>query len=423
MGNNLYQAKIIENDKETPFNCPDWAYSWKSPSDFEPINVLKWGDGFKRSDIVKRPESYDNHLKGNGIQPKNYRYGGVYQTWWLELGGGESEDIIQNAEYIRDELFRITIGLWNYAKNYHPKYMDKNKNSELVQINHIMGTRESRRLVGDYIITQNDYDNNIIHPDTIAFTDWGIDVHHPEGFWIKGNDCLHVYKGRRVSIPYRTLYSKNIKNLMMAGRCHSASHLGFGGTRVIRTVAMMGEAAGTAAALAIQYHTDPRGVYQNHIKELQQRLLKSGCYLLGVKNKDPEDIALNSVISASSSKLNHPPNNINNGWNRNIGNNNNSWIPKNNLIKKLLSKFFKPNWIIIDFKEEKLIKEIHITFKDKISDIVLWYNISEEWKEIDIDKSKNIMRRKILTFPQINTEKIKLTFKNTCIGVFEIRVY
>ena len=114
----------------------------------------------------------------------------------------------------------------------------------------------------------------------MAFTDWGPDVHHPEGYWVRGNDCIHVYKGRRTSIPYRTLYSKNIENLFMAGRCHSATHIALAGTRVMRPMCATGQAAGTAAAIACQYSTSPRGVYRRHIRQLQDTLVKDGCRLM-----------------------------------------------------------------------------------------------------------------------------------------------
>jgi hypothetical protein len=135
--------------------------------------------------------------------------------------------------------------------------------------------------MGDYIMTQREYDEQIVHEDTVAFTDWGPDLHHPEGFWVKGNDCIHVYQGRRTSIPYRTLYSKNIDNLFVAGRCHSGTQIGTSGTRVMRPMCATGQAAGTAAAIATRHRTSPRGVYQEHLVELQESLLQDGCRLMG----------------------------------------------------------------------------------------------------------------------------------------------
>jgi hypothetical protein len=255
-----------------PFECPDWAYSWKRSSDFE-----KLGSHIRRKDPV-RPENFDVPSRGKGRNPGNDQDGGLTHTWWVEYGG--IKNTIEDAEQIRDELFRINIGLWNYAKNHNPKTVEENRNRELIWLNYVPGVRESRRLVGDYILSQQDYDQQIVHDDTVAFTDWGPDCHHPEGFWGAGNDCIHSYQGRRTSIPYRTLYSKNIENLFMAGRCHSATHIAHGGTRVMRPCAGMGQAVGTAAALATKNKTTPRGVYEKHIRELQKKLVEDGCRLM-----------------------------------------------------------------------------------------------------------------------------------------------
>ncbi|MFX0099890.1 MAG: FAD-dependent oxidoreductase [Candidatus Hodarchaeota archaeon] len=420
MGNNLYNAKIVTKDEITPFQAPDWAYLWRSDDDFEPLDDSKWSDGFSRDEAIERPDSYDNGLKGKGRNPGKDRNGGVFRAWWVELGGAEAMDIIEDAEKIRDELFRITLGLWDYTKNNNPRTIKKNLYYELVGLNHIMGTRESRRLVGDYILTQNDYDDETIHPDTVAFTDWGIDVHHPEGFWIKGDDCMHVYRGRRVSIPYRSLYSRNISNLFISGRCHSATHLAHGGTREMRTVAMMGEATGTAAALAIQKGTNPRGIYQNHVKELQQMLLKSGCYLLGVKNQDPKDIALKAIVTASSAKGKNVPSNVNNGWNRPVGENSNAWMPKRSLLAK---KSKMPHWLILEFNQETEIKEVHITFTKTNSSASLQFFNKGKWINLPDSSTKNVMRRKILSFSPVRASKLKIMFKTPRVGVFEVRVY
>ncbi len=272
MGNNLYKAVFANRKHTVPFECPQWAYQWTKASDFEPLG------SHRRTKMIVRPESFDRPSTGKGRNPGNDINGALSHTWWVEYGG--IKNVIQDAEQIRDELFRISIGLWNYAKNHNPAVKDKNRRRELVWLNYVAGVRESRRLVGDYILSQKDYDQRIVHDDTVAFTDWGPDVHHPEGFWVKGNDCIHVYQGRRTSIPYRTLYSKNIENLFMAGRCHSATHIALGGTRVMRPCCAMGQAVGTAAAIAARHKTTPRAVYEKHIKQLQETLVKDGCRLM-----------------------------------------------------------------------------------------------------------------------------------------------
>ncbi len=289
MGSSLYNARFVTYDHPVPFRCPPWAYQWTSCADFQPDppRAAHVADG-------QRPPGMDDLARGLGRHPGP---DGGYHTWWVELGG--MHDTIRDAEWIRDELFRINIGLWDHVKNHCPKYRQRNANRELVWINHILGKRESRRLLGDYVLSQRDYEENIVHPDTVAYGGWGIDVHNPQGFWARSTVYFVAYR-RKVSIPFRCLYSRNIANLMMAGRDISATHVALGGVRVMRTTCLMGQAVGTAAAIAKKYATTPRGIYQRHIKELQQTLLRDGCYLIGVKNEDPDDLARTATVFASS---------------------------------------------------------------------------------------------------------------------------
>ena len=141
------------------FDCPEWAYQWTSPDDFEPQ-----GSHRRQRDIV-RPENFDRPSTGNGRNPGNDPNGGILYSWWVEYGG--VLDTIKDAEKIRDELFRINIGLWNYAKNHNPNTIEKNKDRELVWLNYVPGVRESRRLMGDYVMSQEDYDHRIVHADQI----------------------------------------------------------------------------------------------------------------------------------------------------------------------------------------------------------------------------------------------------------------
>ena len=411
MGNNLYNAAFKTHDKPVPFECPDWAYKWTRPEDFEPLN------SHQRLDEVRRPPNFDAPSRGKGRNPGDNINGGVYRTWWVEYGG--MLNTTEDAEKIRDELFRISIGLWNYAKNHNPKTIEGNRNRELVWLTYIMGVRESRRLVGDYIMTQRDFDEQIVHRDTVAFTDWGIDVHHPEGFWVRGNDCIHVYQGNRTCIPYRTLYSRNIVNLFMAGRCHSATHIALGGTRVMRPVCMMGQAAGTAAAIAKEYGTTPRGIYENHIDELQQTLLKDGCYLPGVRNTDKYDMALRAKVTASSSRERMGPENVNNGWNRIVGKERNAWAPDPNAPL--------PQWIQLELEQPSLINSVHVSFQEnryRALDFSIEGWVAGYWKTV-AKVVENQSRRCLLEFDPVKTDKIRLVITKTAgqLAVCEVRLY
>jgi len=335
MGNTLMVASFRE-EEGARFDCPEWAYQWKSPDDFNtsglhfgldktpfPLGgpnegaIFRFTHGagfFGEQGGVKRahaehtepayrlrpvtPPHYRGFKKGKGYIPRS-KDGGFFQ-WWVELGG--NQDTIYDAEHIRDELFRVNLGLWNYVKNFSTKYKEANKNRRLVWINHVPGKRESRRLIGDYILTQWDYADRVVHDDNVAYGGWGIDIHHPNGFWKDGPMYYNQYRGHKVSIPFRCLYSKDISNLLMAGRNISVSHIALGGVRVMRTTCLMGQAVGTAAALCVEKNVLPRTAGKTHIKEIQQRLLKDGAYVMGQKNQDLADLALRATVTASSVK-------------------------------------------------------------------------------------------------------------------------
>lgn len=238
--------------------------------------------------------------------------------YWIELGG--EQDSIHDTEEIRDELLKIAFGVWDHIKNKGDHGAD---NWELDWIGFLPGKRESRRYVGDYIMTQDDVVNGKIPEDTVAYGGWQIDNHLPGGFWMSGKDGSHLQKVRLnepYGIPYRSLYSKNIKNLMFAGRNISTSHLAFSTTRVMATCGVIGQAVGTAAALAVEKHILPSEV-GGHIKELQNRLLEDDCFLPKFKREMP-DLTKNAVLEADYGDASV----LNNGVDRKIwGNDNGYW--------------------------------------------------------------------------------------------------
>ena len=406
MGNSLYKAVIETRERPVPFVCPAWAYAWEKEGDFEPRG------SHVRTEAIVRPENFDRPSRGKGRNPGDDVNGSISHGWWVEYGG--VRDTIRDAEEIRDELFRVCVGLWNYAKNHNPKTVARNERRELVWLNYVQGVRESRRLIGDYVMSQRDFDTQAAHADDVAFTDWGIDVHHPEGFWVQGNDAIHVYKGRRVGIPYRTLYSKNIANLFMAGRCHSATQTAFGGTRVMRPMCATGQAAGTAAALARHHASTPRGVYEAYIGELQQALLRDGCYLPGVRNSDVSDLALKATAEASSATPGAAATNINNGWNRVVGTDRNAWAPD--------AKSAGPQWVSLRLAEAAAVSEIHVTFEKASAPYRVQVRLGGEWKEV-ARVAEGAPRRVVLTLQKERAEAVRLLFENKAVAVCEMRVY
>ena len=203
--------------------------------------------------------------------------------YWVELGG--MQDSIGDTEEVRDELLKIAFGVWDHMKNHGDHGA---KNWDLEWIGFLPGKRESRRYVGDYVLTQHDVENCTPFVDTIAYGGWQIDNHLPGGFRMDAKGGAHLQK-RRLSepypIPFRSLYSHNIENLMFAGRNISASHVAFSSTRVMGTIGLLGQAAGTGAAIAVHHDLTPRQACQQYITEIQDTLMEDDCFLPGLRRK------------------------------------------------------------------------------------------------------------------------------------------
>jgi len=214
--------------------------------------------------------------------------------WWIEWGG--RLDTVHDNERIRDELWSVIYGIWDYIKNSGRFDAD---NLTLEWVGAIPGKREYRRLVGDYMLNQNDLIGQREFEDAVGFGGWSIDLHPPEGMYAEESGSKHMFPNGVYAIPFRCLYSRNVENLMFAGRNISATHVAFGSTRVMATCAVLGEAAGTGAALAVSKGVTPRDIYRDHMKELQQTLLKADASLIGVRNEDPADLARTAAVTAS----------------------------------------------------------------------------------------------------------------------------
>lgn len=251
-----------------------------------------------------------------------------YGYWWLELMG-EGDDIIAEYETIRDDLFAYCYGLWDHIKNNKEGVHDHGaENYALEWVGALPGMRESRRLIGDYVLNETDILEHRSFEDAVAYGGWCVDLHAPHGLLDEEklpSDCFW-YRGV-YSIPYRCYYSQNIKNLFMAGRDISTTRLGLASTRIIGTCAVGGEAVGIAAALCARYGLLPRELAtEGHIREVQQTILKNDGFLPHVKNEDPADFARNAAFTATSAKPFGMPDLVGNGVNRKLGEEWNAWV-------------------------------------------------------------------------------------------------
>ena len=217
--------------------------------------------------------------------------------WYLELGG--NRDSIHDTEEISRELLPLAIGTWDHIKNSGE--FDA-KTWELDFLGFLPGKRESRRMMGEYIINANDILENRIFEDTVAFGGWPIDDHFPDGFYHKGAPNTNIMPPAPYCIPYRCLYSKNVSNLFFAGRNISMTHMAMSSMRVMATCAVMGQAVGTAAAIAKRNELSPHGVYLHKLEELQDILADSDC-LLPNRLRKISDLCRNTVLTGGSDKL------------------------------------------------------------------------------------------------------------------------
>ncbi|MFB2579702.1 FAD-dependent oxidoreductase [Herbiconiux sp. P15] len=214
--------------------------------------------------------------------------------WWIEWGG--ELDVVGDNERIRDELWAVVFGIWDHIKNSGEYDADT---LTLEWVGSIPGKREHRRFLGDHVLTQDDVMTQRPFDDAVGFGGWSIDLHPPGGVYSDLPASRHLFASGPYHLPFRSLYSRNVSNLLLAGRDISASHVAFGSTRVMATCAVTGEAAGTGAVLALARRTDPRGVAEHHAAELRRVLLRRDASLLGAFADDPDDLVLSARMSGS----------------------------------------------------------------------------------------------------------------------------
>ena len=254
--------RVRDIGRPAPFTPPPWAHDF--PSD---------------DDLPFRPHGHFAHAG----------------FWWVEYGG--TLDTIADNETIRDRLLAYALGVWDHIKNHGDHGAET---FVLDWVGAVPGKRESRRFLGDHILTEHDLRTPATFDDAVAYGGWSIDLHPPEGIHASEPPARFVPLPKIYPIPFSSLYSRNIRNLMFAGRNISASHVAFGSTRLMATGAVMGQAVGTAAALCKRFDTTPRAIRYNYIRELQQLLLRDDAYVPGVRNADPRDLARTAHASATS---------------------------------------------------------------------------------------------------------------------------
>ena len=265
MGNSLL-IQLRRTDSPQTFVAPRWAYKFNSPEDL-PSRI-------------------------RGVEGANF--------WWIEVGG--LDDTIKDAERIRDELMKIVYGVWDYIKNRAPE-RENAANWAVEWIGSLPGKRENRRYIGDHVLTQNDVRDEGRFEDIVAYGGWPMDDHHPAGLLYPGKPTIFHPAPSPFGIPYRSLYSCNIENLLFAGRNISVTHAALSSTRVMATCAILGQAAGTAAALCIHHNCSPRALNQGEkLHELQHQLMDDDCWLPGL-TRPLSNLAASAELSGAGENV------------------------------------------------------------------------------------------------------------------------
>ncbi len=277
----LFQAR--EHDTPQAFIAPDWAHRFTKPED----------------------------LRGRNCSVRMTNF------WWMEVGG--DQDSIHDTEALRDELLRIAFGVWDYVKNYSPDH-EAMANWALEWQGFLPGKRESRRYLGDHILTQNDVAAEGRFDDLVAYGGWSMDDHFPAGFNHPEVGTIFHPAPSPYGIPLGSLYSRNIANLFCAGRCHSATHSAMSSTRVMGTTSLMGQAVGTAAAIAVRDGLTPRDTREQRSADVQQALMEDDCWLPWHTRAVPEMSLRPKLISESGdveqlrTGIDRPLDGVSNNW-------------------------------------------------------------------------------------------------------------
>lgn len=427
MGNTLL-FKAVDRGHPVAFKKPDFARTFTEEE-------LKYRTHSAVHGAQIKGEVDKAYVRMTSFSTSSVDYG----YWWIELPG-ETDDIIDEYEQIRDELVSCIYGIWDHLKNGGDHGAE---NYDLEWVGMLPGSREGRRLIGDYILNENDILSNRQFEDAEAYGGWPMDIHTAKGLYDFDELPSRVISfDGAYTIPYRSYYSKNISNLMMAGRDISASKMAMGSTRVMGTCAVGGQAVGTAAALCIKYDCDPRGA-QEHMRELQQMLLKDDAYIPGIWNEDPKDLARRAKVTATSAREGCPPENVINGISRDEDGHRNLWISgKGRTEGEMLT---------LHLADRQPVSEVHLTFDSNfhypikitlsrkrqaqqrigvppelIRDytVTLWQGDKKAAKQT---VTENVQRKNIVTFPTTECDRVTVMVHKTNgsneAHIYEIRVY
>ena len=352
-------------------------------------------------------------------------------------------DQIEDFEKIRDHGLRAVFGNWSFQKNHAPD-KDQYAHRELEWVAYIGGKRESRRLLGDVILQQQDIVEQRPFPDAAVTTTWTIDLHYPTDFQrehFPGKEFRARAEHLRIEpypVPYRCFYSRNVDNLFMAGRNISVTHVALGTVRVMRTLGMVGEVVGMAAAVCQRHDVDPRQVYTDHLEELQE-LMTEGVGKLplptppgppappawldaaGANLARDADVAVSSYYDPEQ----YPASNVNDGR-VSYTDNRLRWVSANEL----------PDTVDLVWDEPQTIGAVRIVTGQAggregpmtpITNFVLQHHDGSDYRDIEATRTtENESVDWHVRFPAVTTDRLRLVVSRTpgnLTRIWEFEVY
>ncbi|WP_139957390.1 FAD-dependent oxidoreductase [Flavicella sediminum] len=358
--------------------------------------------------------------------------------WWIEVGS--DSDIIGDAEKNRHKLMGYLHGVWDYIKN-SGKFPEA-ENLALDWVGSIPGRRESRRFVGDYFVSEKDMTGHKHFEDAVAYGGWSLDEHNPGGIEniSEPPSYFHAHFHEVYQFPFRSLYSKNITNLLFAGRNVSQTHIALSSSRIMATCALMGQAVGTAATICVNKNIWPREVAQKHINELQEQLMRDDVFIPKRPANDPKDLAQKASLIFGSTTSTGAAKKLTNGISRDIDGKINHWQSEG-LPANLQMEWKTPiSLAAVEIKCDTNVKKNIMMRKDSKNDKIFRNHIPPELlktgslevrvegKWVKLGSLENNRTRLIkFNFEQVKTTAIRFnmteTYGHENAKLFEIRCY
>lgn len=388
--------------------------------------------------VPYEPPAFVIRYKAEEAHPKRKIEGYTGGIWWVEVGS--EFDIIADHEIIRHKLLGYLYGVWDYIKN-SGKYPES-ENLVLDWVGSVPGRRESRRFIGDHILSEKDLTEHRHFEDAVAFGGWSLDEHNPGGIERPSEppSYFHQFFTEIYEIPFRSLYSKNVPNLLFAGRNVSQTHIALSSSRVMATCAVMGQAAGTAAALCFKNGVTPRELTQKYSNELQEQILRDDAFIPNRPARDPKDLARAASLIFASSTTSGDAKLLTDGYSRDVGQVVHHWQSEG-LPADVQFEWEKP--VTLSKVEIKCDTNVHRNImmrKDSRNDQNFTNTVPAELlKSLEVEarvdgkwvvlgtNAKNRTRLIKFQFAPVKTTAIRLrlkeTYGNPNVRLFEVRCY